>query len=490
VNPHAPNAGAGSSGSESGARSSIRSDWTHTVASSKGASADREDLLPSTHTTSARAEQRWRPAVLVEPRPRDARRPRAREGAAPKARWPSPTPHADLSRAAGATHVAFFGTGFAFAGWAARIPQVKGQLGLNSSALGLVLLAVAAGAVTALPLSGPAVARFGSRRVITCMAVVAGAGLVTVALTSASGVAGVVIGLYVFGAGTGSWEMAMNVQGATVERGRGRSIMPRFHASFSFGTVAGALVGTAMIALDVSVLNHLLLVGVAIAIVVPFAVQQFIPDHADPATASSRATRNSLAAWRNPRTVLIGVLVLAFAFAEGSGNDWIGVATISSHHVPTATGELAFAVFLASATGGRLAGPWLLDGVGRVGVIRTQTVVAIVGLLLFAFGPTTPVAFIGVLLWGVGVSLGFPVGMSAAADDPALAAPRVSVVSSIAYCGFVAEPPLVGFLGQQFTVSHALAALVAPLAVAGLLAGRVVGPSASRDRVSRSTPPA
>jgi MFS family permease len=392
-----------------------------------------------------------------------------------------------------ATHVAFFGTGFAFAGWAARIPQVKGQLGLDPSRLGLVLLAVAAGAVTALPLSGPAVGRFGSRRVVTWMAVLAGAGLVTVAIASAGSVAALVVGLYAFGAGTGGWEMAMNVQGALIERHLGRSIMPRFHATFSVGAVAGALVGTVMTSLGVTVLAHLLVVGVAIAIIVPVAVQQFIADRADPAdatTASTRATRNSLASWREPRTLLIGVLVLAFACAEGSGNDWIGVATISRHHVAPATGELAFAVFLASATAGRLVGPWLLDGFGRVAMIRTEAVVGILGLLLFAYGPTTPLAFIGVLLWGVGVSLGFPVGMSAGADDAALAAPRVSVISSIAYCGFVAEPPLIGFLGQHFTVPHALAVLVAPLAVAGLLAGGVLGPRAGPAGAQRSVPPA
>jgi cyanate permease len=100
-------------------------------------------------------------------------------------------------------------------------------------------------------------------------------------------------------------------------------------------------------------------------------------------------------------------------------------------------------------------------------------VLAVAGLALFVFGHWTPLAFVGVLLWGAGVSLGFPVGMSAGADEPAHAAARVSVIASIGYCAFLAGPPLIGFLGQQFTVLRALTAVAVLLAVAALLAGNV-----------------
>jgi cyanate permease len=96
-----------------------------------------------------------------------------------------------------------------------------------------------------------------------------------------------------------------------------------------------------------------------------------------------------------------------------------------------------------------------------------------VGLALFIFGPATGVAFAGALLWGLGASLGFPVGMSAAADDPAQAAPRVSVVASIGYCAFLGGPPLVGFLGDHVTVLKALLAVAVLLVVAIALAGVV-----------------
>lgn len=385
-------------------------------------------------------------------------------------------------------YTAFILMGFAGASWAARIPQVRDHLGLSPSRLGLVLLAIACGSIVSLLLAGQIVARFGSRRTVTAMAALLGVSLSAVAIGYQYGVAPVVVGLFFYGFANGAWDVAMNVQAALVERLAGRSIMPRFHAGYSVGTVAGALVGAGAVALHVSVTWHLIVSAVLVAIVVMLAVQAFVTDDAatpialpisDPALigsappAAEGGLRGALATWREPRTVLIGVFVLAFAFTEGAGIDWISVAVIDGYGASAAIGTLAFAVFLAAMTAGRWFGPAMLDRYGRVPVVRLLAVVSLVGLALFVFGPATPVAFAGALLWGLGASLGFPVGMSAAADDPAHAAPRVSVVASIGYCAFLGGPPLIGFLGDHVTVLKALIAVAVLLAVAISLAGAI-----------------
>ena len=386
-----------------------------------------------------------------------------------------------IDAATRATYAAFVGMGFAVASWASRIPQVRQQLNLNSSELGLVLLAVAAGSVIALPLSGPVVTRFGARAVVARMATVAGAGLVMIAFGCRIGVAPVVVGLFTLGVGTGSWDVAMNVHGAAVERHRARAIMPRFHAGFSIGTVVGALGGAAMVALGVSVTAHLAIVGLAVAGGVPIAVRPFVGHHADAHAGSmfsrAGAARRSLGAWRETRTLLIGVFVLALAFAEGSGNDWLSLAMIDGHQARPVVGTLAFAVFLAAMTAGRWFGPRLLDEHGRVPMLRATLILAIAGLVMFTLGSSIEVAFAGTVLWGAGISLGFPVGMSAGADDPSLAAARVSVISSIAYCAFVAGPPLLGLLAQRYTLLHALTIVIALLLLAGAVAGALRRPA-------------
>jgi fucose permease len=380
-----------------------------------------------------------------------------------------------------ATYAAFIGAGFAFASWASRIPQVRTRLELDPSALGLVLLAIAAGSVIALPLSGPLIARAGSRRTVTVMSVLLGLSLLVVAAGSVTGVAVLVVGLFVMGLSNGAWDVGMNVQGAVVERHLGRSIMSRFHAGFSLGTVAGALIGAAMVALDVPVPAHLSAVAVVVGIGVPLAVRGYLPD-VDGGTHGQADTRGpgALAAWREPRTLLVGLFVLAFAFAEGSANDWISVALIDDHHTSPEVATLGFAVFLIAMTAARWAGPPLLDRYGRVPVVRLLAVLAVTGLLLFVFG-NPAVAFVGALLWGAGASLGFPVGMSAGADDPARAASRVSVIASLGYCAFLGGPPLIGLLGQHVTVLRALLVVAVLLAIATAIAGSLRPPGEARQ---------
>jgi MFS family permease len=387
----------------------------------------------------------------------------------------APTTPASVRSATTATYAAFVGSGFAFASWAARIPQVRDRLELDPATLGLVLVAVAAGSLLALPLSGPVVTRYGSSRTVRAMAVLLGVGLATAALGSLAGVAPVVVGLFLLGFANGAWDVAMNVQGTVVERHLGRSIMSRFHAGFSLGTVAGALLGAAAVVLHVPVAVHLAVVALAVAVVVARYAGRFVPDHDqnEPVVTGEGSPFGALSAWRESRTLLVGVFVLAFAFAEGVGNDWISIAAIDGHHVADALGTLAFAGFLAAMTVGRWFGPAMLDRYGRVRVVRALALLGIVGVVLFVFVPMPVPAFAGTLLWGLGASLGFPVGMSAGGDEPRRAAARVSVIASIGYCAFLAGPPTIGFLGNHITVLRALVIVAVLLGVAALVAASV-----------------
>jgi predicted MFS family arabinose efflux permease len=374
-----------------------------------------------------------------------------------------------------ATYLVFAVSGFGFASWASRIPQVKARLGLDPSALGLLLLAIALGSVVALPLSGTLVARWGSRLTSSVMATLSTVALLAVAFGYLAGVVPVAIGLFFFGVSAGVWDVAMNVQGAAVERRLGRSIMSRFHAAWSLGTVAGALIGAIAVALRVPVTAHLAVAAILEGPVVWAVARRFVADVpvSGGGTGSGDGTGgggSALAAWREPRTLLIGLFVLAFAFAEGTGNDWISVAVIENYQAPAALGTLTFAVFLAAMTAGRWWGTALLDRYGRVPVTRALAALAVAGLIVFILGPALPAAFFGAVLWGGGTSLGFPTGMSAAADDPILAARRVSVVASIGYCAFLGGPPLIGFLGDHITVRHALLVVVVLLAIATVIA--------------------
>jgi MFS family permease len=164
-------------------------------------------------------------------------------------------------------------------------------------------------------------------------------------------------------------------------------------------------------------------------------------------------------------------MVLAFAFTEGAANDWIAVALVDGYDVSGAAAAVGFAVFVSAMTAVRLVGGGLLHRFGRVATLRVSVLAALAGVLLFVFSGSVAWAVVGTVLWGAGAALGFPVGMSAAADEPARAAARVSVVSAIGYTAFLAGPPLIGFLGEAGGILRALLVVVVVLVLGALTAG-------------------
>lgn len=397
--------------------------------------------------------------------------------------------HADAAvrRARSAVVIAFLVNGLAFATLIARTPAIRDTLGLSSGQLGLLLLCLSTGAVAGLPLSGPLVSRSGPARgvLLGMFGVALGLSLVSTGLLTGL-VAVTAVGLAFCGLGSGIWDVSMNVEGAAVERRLGRSLMPRLHAAFSIGTVIGAAVGAAAAGLGLPLPVQLLAVAVLVPLVA-FPITRAFLGHpgAAPQQEESGQRRSALAAWREPRTLLIGLMVLGFAFTEGSANDWIAIAFVDGYGGGETLGAVAFGFFVSAMTLGRMFGGSMLERYGRVVVLRATAGFAVAGLLLVLLGGSPPVALVGALLWGVGASLGFPVGMSAAADDPAFAASRVSVVSSVGYTAFLAGPPLIGLLAEHTGILRALFVVLGAL-VLGLLAVGAARPLPGVEEADRA----
>ena len=364
--------------------------------------------------------------------------------------------------------------GFAFASWMSRVPDVREILDLTPGMLSVLLLSVSAGSLLGLPVAGRIAHRFGAVASVRIGLSLVAPGIVLAALAVQFEVGRfwAMPGLFLVGLGMGVWDVAQNLEGTVIERALDKAIMPWFHAAFSGGTVLAVLIGAGLVWLKVPLLVHLGVAVVLTVVAVGWGTGRFLPtsqptsDDVDGAAAAPAVAQRS--AWSEPRTLLIGVMVLAAAFTEGTANDWMAVAFVDGHDVDKALGVLALAVFLTFMTAGRVLGTGLLDRYGRVPVLRVLFASAIVGCLLVVFGNTW-LAFIGCAIWGVGASLGFPVGMSAAADDPERAAMRLSVVATIGYTAFLAGPPLLGFLGDHFGVLNALLAVGAISALAILI---------------------
>ena len=228
---------------------------------------------------------------------------------------------AGATSARNAVALVFALNGFCFATLASRVPDLRESLDLTNGALGALLLSVAVGSMIGMPASGHLIERFGAGAVVRLGAVVDLVGLVVAgAMATAGSALGASVGLLAYGFGTGVWDVAMNVDGAAVERELGRSIMPRFHAGWSLGTFTGAGVGAVAAGLGVPLAVHYAVAPAAAVLVAVVASRRLLPAGEDDEDADATASRS---AWLEPRTLAIGFMVLAFTLAEGAANDWL-----------------------------------------------------------------------------------------------------------------------------------------------------------------------
>lgn len=372
----------------------------------------------------------------------------------------------------------FFVPGVGIASWVTRTPDIRDLLGASTAEMGLVLFGLSLGSMIGILSSGALVARLGARPVIAAGAVSIVLSMPLIGIGAAAGMPfAVAAGLFLFGAGMGGGEVAMNVEGADIERVTERSFLPTLHGCFSLGTVVGALIGIAATAAAFPVGWHLVIVGVVAAVAVAISVPA-LPAHTGRAHGGEAATarEDRRALWTDSRLLLIGVIILAMALAEGTANDWLPLVMVDGHGFDPALGSTTYAVFAAAMTIGRFAGGWFIERFGRPAVLCASGVFAAAGLALVIFVDSQLVAAAAVLLWGLGASLGFPVAISAAGDSGPDSAARVSLVATAGYVAFLVGPPALGFVGDEYGLRAALliplvfvvvAALIAPSSEAG-----------------------
>ncbi len=384
-------------------------------------------------------------------------------------------PSRELIRWRNAVFTIFALCGFLFASWASRVPAVRDILGASTQEMGFLILGMSAGSIVGVIAASHIVARLGATRTILVVYSVVSVGMIALGpiVTFAPSFLPIFLVLITLG-GSSIVDVAMNLSGAANERAIGRTIMPLFHAAFSGGTVAGAGVGALLEAWGVPIGFHFSGVGI-LSLVVTFVLVRFLQpaeqplEHGEEPAPGGFLSR--LAVWKDPRVLLIGVIVLGMAFAEGSANDWLSLAMVDGHGFDNAGGAAVLSLFLAAMTAGRIGGVFVLDRFGRVPVLRASAALAVVGLLMVIFVPVDALVVVGVVLWGIGASLGFPVGMSAAADDPRTATATVGAVATIGYTAFLVGPPLIGLIGQQTGILLALLVVLVLIAAAGLASG-------------------
>ena len=370
-----------------------------------------------------------------------------------------------------ALFVVFTINGLGFSTWLARVPAIRDGLDISTAEVAALLFTGALGAVSGLVFSSHIIAWIGQRNTILFFGLVGLLGLAGIGVGSAwlSSYTLTVIAIIMAGAGNGIADVAMNVEGASVEKAVNRNIMPWFHAFWSLGTVTGAGLSALMSFIGVGIAPHTIAMALIMAPLLWF-ISRFMTDDRNAVAEDGVEQKSTLAdrlrVWKEPRTLAIGMIALGMAFAEGSANDWLALAIVDGRDQTNAVGALWFGFFTVGMMAGRVGGVYLLDKFGRVPVLQGSAAMAIAGLALVILVAQPVLSALGALMWGLGSSLGFPVGMSAAADDPRGSAARVSAVATVAYGAFLIGPPLIGGLGESFGILTALWVVVGVIVVA------------------------
>ncbi|MBC7297552.1 MAG: MFS transporter [Demequina sp.] len=363
-----------------------------------------------------------------------------------------------------------------------RIPTIRDLLHVSSSGLAILLLFGALGALVALVVAGWANAKFGSRALLWWVSFAHLVSLVVLGLSTAIGSPVLFASaLFLMNLAFALSNVPANAEAADVERRVGRSIMPQFHAGFSVGMAVGIALGAAASHWHVAPVWHFAIVAVAATIVrlvvIPVAVLDGTPDPRVASKSLGGPFATAGAEYRNRRVLLIGAIVFAAAMTEMIASQWLSLAVVDDFGQREATGDIIYWVFVASMFSFRMSGAGIIDRLGRVVTLRASAVSVVIGVTLFAFTPTFWLVPVAVIFWGAGAALNFPIGFTAAADDPRHAAARVAAVSSFSTTAGLIVPQIIGRMAEWVPLRHAML-----LVLVGSLAAFILARAVRSDR--------
>ena len=362
----------------------------------------------------------------------------------------------------------FFVQSIAMGSWFPRIPEVQSALGLGPAELALALLGMPIGLLLTLPFAGAFVAKVGAR--VTIIGGFALFLLLAPLPSLAWNLPSLFIALLLVGTVVSGLELGLNVAADAIEHAGGRKIMSTCHGFWSLGQMVGSLIGVGFAALVVPV--NLSLATVSLVLIGPALwLGVTLPDLAGsgPGAADQPSERRS-----RPSKALIGLclFVLGIAMAEGAAADWSAVFLRDVIGAPLAQAGFGYTAYAFAIAAGRFLGDRLSVRFGPVALARFCGAVTIIGVGVVITSQSSLQALIGLAALGFGCSVGFPLGVTAAARlGDRSAARNVALLSLFALFGFLLGPPLIGFVAEHQGLRYGLAMLLPPLALSLVLAG-------------------
>ena len=354
--------------------------------------------------------------------------------------------------------------GFITGAWVPHIPLAQQRLGLDLASFGLALLALAAGAVSAMPVSAMLANRHGSARVTFITGLLYSLALVLPA--SAPQPLAFVLGLALFGAAMGAMDVAMNAQGLAIEKAMHKPLMSLFHGMYSVGAMSGA--GASALILAVLSPAEYLGLSVLLALAaIAIAGRGLLPAEADRGLSGEQ-----FFAFPSRATIGLGALCFVALMSEGAVLDWSAIQLTQAFEIPAHRAGLGYALFAGGMALARFAGDHLRSRFGSVAVVRVSALSLTFAMIVALTAPHPAISILAYGVAGTGIGNLAPILFGGGGRlEPSAPGRGIAAVVAMGYAGFVAGPPFIGFLGEAVGLTAALGVVVVGAAIIALSAG-------------------
>ena len=343
----------------------------------------------------------------------------------------------------------FFARAFLFSTWVSRGPEVQELLGFNDLEFGIFTMLYAVGGLLGIFFASFLVKRFGSRMIAALGFSIGAASLMGIGLSVELGMIFVSSLLLVaIGTPMAIEDFVGNYEGNAADRKSKRSIFPAIHGAYGVGMLGGAAVSGWAIDQGIGLAGHYFVTGLFVA-AISVAAGILLPSRPTTTETSAKSTTKGQTkkVWTEKRSLLIAVVGFSFIMAEMSAGTWVPIALTGSGYSGSEA-AIMFGIFWIAITAGRLVGGFIVDAVGRSRTILFSALLAASGIAVFIAQDLINQPLLGLILWGLGIAMGFPMSVASMGDQESMAPARINMIITVVYISSITVGPALGTLGE------------------------------------------
>ena len=363
----------------------------------------------------------------------------------------------------------FFARAFLFSTWVSRGPEVQALLNLSTAEMGVFTMLYAVGGLAGIFFASMLVKKYGSRMIAVLGFAIAVAAMMGIGFSIELGFL-LVSSLLLMSIGMpmAIEDFVGNYEGNAADRKSKHSIFPAIHGAYGLGMLGGAAFSSWAIGAGVALPLHYFVAAILVG-VVSVTAGLVLPDRRGEIDSGASAKKGQAKlVWSEKRSLLIAVVGFSFIMAEMSAGTWVPIALTQAGYSGS-DAALLFGVFWIVITVGRLLGGFVVDAIGRSNTILISALIGSSGVAVFIAQDLINQPLLGLVLWGLGISMGFPMSIAAMGDDERMAPARINMIITVVYISSITVGPALGSVGQVYGLFVAFVIPLLFLLVAAIL---------------------